>query len=398
VYLARAGGLCSGMKPNRLHAASVACLLAGLVALAAASPALATDVAVDQTRLRILDDDGAANALEVSPSAFGYAVVDDLTELTAGAGCAALDAHHVTCPGAFAGVVVGAGGGDDVVTLQTLAIPALVSGGEGSDLLEGGAGDDRLDGGPGEDTIVGSGGDDEMSGAGGDDMLQGGDGGDRIAGGPDADIVQGQAGSADVLSGGDGRDLVEGGTGSDTLRGGPGADVLVTGSGTDSAEPGAGDDRVFATSTATVTCGADDDVSTGSRAAPRACGRLANGEAKPDIWPPPPAGAGLPDRSQAGAAPIDASGLTVQAAINRVPLPNGLYRAQILHHGNARKLKLRVASNYDQPVRIRIRTYGRDGRQLQAFRANIRAKRWVSIDTRGDFDAIWSAKARCCVR
>jgi hypothetical protein len=386
------------MKANRLHAAGLACCLTGVVVLAAATPALATDVAVEGAQLRVVDTSSAANALEVSPGPLGYAIVDDLAELTAGAGCAAIDAHHVTCPGTFGTVVVAAGGGDDVLTLQALAIAAIVSGGEGSDLIEGGSGDDRLDGGPGEDTIVGSAGTDEISGGGGDDMLQGGDGGDRIAGGIGADIVQGQAGSADVLSGGDGRDLVEGGAGNDTLAGGAGADVLVTGSGTDTAHPGPGDDQVFATSTDTVTCGPGDEAGTAGNAAPRSCAKLARDESKPDVWPPPPSGAAVPDDHQAGTAPIDASGLTVQAAYYRLPLPRGLYRAQIMHHGNARKLKLRVPSDYDQPVRVRIRTYGRDGRRLQTIRANIRAKRWVSIDIQANFDAIWSARARCCVR
>ncbi len=286
---------------------------------------------------------------------------------------------------------------DDVATLAEVAVPATVFGGPGDDLLEGGSAGDRLDGGPGEDTIIGQGGDDEITGAAGDDALQGNGGADQIAGGADDDIVQGQAGSGEVLAGDAGRDLVEGGAGDDALNGGDGSDVLVTGSGTDSANPGAGTDQVFATPTDRVTCGASDEVRTGSDAAPDGCGRLPRGEDQPDIWPPPPADTAPPDAARSGAAPID-GGLAAQAAITRLPLPKGVFIGRVMHHGDGRTIVLRVDSEYDMPVRVRIRTYDQRGRSLRTFRVPIRAKRWTKIPSGGDFARIWSAKARCCVR
>ena len=387
------------MSSNSFHAAGIACCLAVVVALAGATPALATDVVVDGAQLQIVDRASEANGLEVRAIALGYDVFDDLTDLAAGSGCIPLSSHHVSCSGSIESVAVVAGGGDDVVSLHALALPLFVSGGDGSDLIEGGSADDRLDGGPGEDTILGDAGGDVITGAGGDDVLQGDDGADQISGGSDADIVQGQAGSGDTLAGDAGPDLVEGGSGDDALSGGAGADVLVTGSGTDSANPGAGSDQVFGTPTDNVSCGSSDEVRTANGGAPPAgCARLPRSESTPDIWPPPPDELAAPNPAQAGAAPIDAPGMSARAAFTRLPLPRGIYTGRIMHHGDARKIKLQIASDYDMPVRVRIRTYDRRGRSLRTFRVSIRAKRWVDIDTGGGFADVWSAKARCCVR
>jgi hypothetical protein len=382
------------MSARRINVTVLACCLAGVVALAGAAPAIATDVAVEGAVLRIVDNNSEVNALDVGPSAIGYDVFDDSSELDPGAGCVALHPHRVSCLGSIGSVTVDAGGGDDVVGLQGVEVPVLVSGGEGSDLIEGGSNNDRLNGGPGEDTIVGEAGNDVIAGADGDDMLQGGDGADQITGGRAADILQGQADSGDVLVGNDGPDLIEGGAGDDTLKGGTGSDVLVTGSGSDTASTGAGSDQVFGTRADTVGCSSGDEVRTGSKTPPAGCAPLARSESTPDIWPPPPGGAVPPNASQAG----DATGLTVQAAFVRLPLPKGLFFGRIMHRGAGRTIKLRIPSDYDQPVRVRIRTYARNGHRLRTFRTDVRAKRWVSVDTGGDFAIVWSAKARCCVR
>jgi Ca2+-binding RTX toxin-like protein len=386
------------MSANRLHRAGLACCLAGVVALAGAAPAAATDVAVDAGQLRIVDKGSEANGLEVRPVGVGYDIFDDLTNLTAGAGCVPLSAHHVSCSGAIAGVGVAGGGGDDVIALPRVAVPVIVSGGDGSDLIEGGTGDDVLVGGAGEDTVLGDGGDDVIEGSEGDDVLQGDDGADRIAGGPDADIVQGQAGSGDALAGGAGPDLVEGGSGNDALSGGTGSDVLVTGSGTDTANPGGGSDQVFGTPSDSVSCGASDEVQTGAGAPPVGCARLPRNEPKPDIWPPPPDGTVAPSPSRAGAVPIDAPSLTAQAAYLTLPQPRGIFTGRVMHQGNARKITLRIPSDFDMPVRVRVRTYASNGRTLRTFRVNIRAKRWVTIDSGGPLADVRSAKVRCCVR
>jgi hypothetical protein len=386
------------MRLSRFNVTGLACCLAGVVALTGARPAFATDVAIEGAQLRIIDNASRADALEVRPSAVGYDIFDDTNDLSAGAGCIALQLHYVSCLGSIVGVAVDAGGGDDIVGLRGVAVPVLVSGGEGSDLIEGGSDNDRLNGGPGEDTILGEAGNDVIAGADGDDMLQGGDGADQITGGPAADIVQGQGDGGDLVAGNDGPDLVEGGAGDDTLRGGTGSDVLVTGSGTDTASTGAGSDQVFGTTADTVACSPGDEVRTGSKAPPAGCARLPRRESTPDIWPPPPDDAGPPNASQTGDAPIDPAALTAQAAFFRLPLPFGVVSGRIMHRGEGRKIQLRIPSDYDQPVRVRIRTYARDGHRLRIFRTNVRAKRWVSVDTGGDFAVVWSARAKCCVR
>ena len=256
------------------HLAALVCPLAGVLALGGAAPALATDVSVAETKLRIIDSAAQANAIEVRPGPVGYDIFDDLTFVTAGTGCLQLGPHHVTCPSAISVVGVGSGGGDDVVDLTNIALPAYVLGGDGNDLIEGGPADDTLDGGAGQDTIHGNGGRDKIAGAGGDDALQGDEGGDKITGGAGADIVQGQGGSGDELAGNEGMDLVEGGAGNDKMTGGSGADVLVTGSGTDKVSPGAGKDQVFGTPADSVTCGSSDRVSQGAEAPPDGCKRL----------------------------------------------------------------------------------------------------------------------------
>ena len=63
----------------RLRVVGNACCLAGLMALACAAPAIATDVGVDGTALRVVDEAGDANALDVRFNLFGYVVYDDLS-------------------------------------------------------------------------------------------------------------------------------------------------------------------------------------------------------------------------------------------------------------------------------------------------------------------------------
>ncbi len=386
------------MLLKRHHLPALACPLATLLALTAAAPALATEVAVSDARLLIGDTGSLPNAIEVRPSLTGYDVFDGRTLLTPSGGCVQIDPHRVGCPGPIAAVEIDSGGGDDIVDLSAVPVPAVVRGGDGSDLIEGGDGDDRLDGGRGEDTIRGNGGRDSITGAEGDDALQGDDGADRITGGRGDDIVQGQGGGGDVLSGDEGRDLIDGGDGNDTMKGGSGADVLVTGKGTDAVDTGLGADRVFGTPADRVSCSSRDEVSRGSQAPPGGCGGLAPNESEPDIWPPPLDTRSAPDPRLTGSAPINDGDLSAQAARLGPRLPKGEVRAVVLQQGEARKIKLRIPSRYDMPIRVRISVYRKDGSRLKSFRQDVRAKRWVSIETPGRLVAGWRATARCCVR
>lgn len=97
-------------------------------------------------------------------------------------------------------------GGNDQIHLDT-AMPSLLIGGGGDDVIVGGAGDD---------VIKGQSGTDRLSGGGGRDLLQGGGGDDILLGGADDDHLMGQSGN----------DRMSGGLGADTLSGGGGkADV-----------------------------------------------------------------------------------------------------------------------------------------------------------------------------
>jgi Ca2+-binding RTX toxin-like protein len=74
-------------------------------------------------------------------------------------------------------------GGDDLIELTGLTVPAFVSGGSGNDAIVGGSGDDVLLGGSGDDVVLGGGGDDVLLGGAGRDRLVGGAGNDVLIGG-----------------------------------------------------------------------------------------------------------------------------------------------------------------------------------------------------------------------
>jgi Ca2+-binding RTX toxin-like protein len=126
-------------------------------------------------------------------------------------------------------------GGNDVMYLGTnMAIPAVMNGGPGRDImmgafgndtLDGGVGNDYIDGGPGDDVLIGGIHDDILLGRDGNDSLDGGAGRDRLDGGAGGDTLRGGAG-ADHLNGGAGDDIINGGAARDLLIGGIGADTF----------------------------------------------------------------------------------------------------------------------------------------------------------------------------
>jgi hypothetical protein len=82
----------------------LACCLAGVVALGGAPPASVTNVAIEGSQLRITDNVSQADALDAQPSAVGYDVFDDSSDLSAGAGCVEVQPHHVSCLGSVLSV------------------------------------------------------------------------------------------------------------------------------------------------------------------------------------------------------------------------------------------------------------------------------------------------------
>jgi Ca2+-binding RTX toxin-like protein len=102
------------------------------------------------------------------------------------------------------------GGGDDVISLGNAALPgALLSGGNGNDVLTGGTGADLLFGDKGNDTLNGGDGNDTLSGGSGDDLVMGGKGDDLAFLGAGNDTF--------IWLPGDGNDIVDGGAGFDTM-------------------------------------------------------------------------------------------------------------------------------------------------------------------------------------
>jgi hypothetical protein len=152
--------------------------------------------------------------------------------------------------GAFRNVAeirIWANGGNDRIDLHSNdgrnppSVKAIISGGDGNDILIGGTGDDHLDGGAGNDKLYGGAGadlmggqtgDDELYGLAGNDVMYGNDGNDYLSGGAGIDSIWGGYGNDD-LRGDSGGDSLYGDAGADKLRGGTGADRLFGGSGVD---------------------------------------------------------------------------------------------------------------------------------------------------------------------
>lgn len=143
-------------------------------------------------------------------------------------------------------LVIRAGGGDDVITVdRNVTVKLVLEGGDGNDTITGGSGNDEINGGKGRDFINGTGGNDKLIGGDGNDVIYGGDGNDEIQGNAGDDYLEGSKGNDNIL-GGAGKDVVSGGIGDDTLDGGTDNDVLYAGQGKDNIKGGAGNNRIFA--------------------------------------------------------------------------------------------------------------------------------------------------------
>ena len=149
----------------------------------------------------------------------------------------------------YAGYVsVDALAGNDIVLIWgagfDLRFPALVYGGDGTDIIDGGttAYTDSLYGGAGNDTIRGNAGSDLLWGDAGNDSLEGGAGDDFLYGGAGYDILLGDADNDELRGEADG-DTLTGGSGTDRLFGGDGDDILhANDTEADTVDGGAGSD------------------------------------------------------------------------------------------------------------------------------------------------------------
>lgn len=192
-----------------------------------------------------------------------FTVTDTTSAVDAGAYCAQVDEHTVTCVRDAGSptstpiwqLSVDLGDGNDSVWTDVPFETQLIGGvgddsmtylGNVSGGLFGGDGNDTLTTGVGEDGLLGGPGDDQLTdGAGPLGRLHGGDGDDTLRGGGGGDCLWGEGGQ-DVLLAGARRDALSGGPGSDILRGGDGNDFLKGGTGLDSMYGSTGKDAFWA--------------------------------------------------------------------------------------------------------------------------------------------------------
>jgi hypothetical protein len=366
-------------RPRTLRRAGITCALAGLLLLAAASPAAAsapetetgTDVGVDAAGvLQIVDRKGDPNTLQIRRAGSVYEVTDDGSLLVPGEGCGSLGPRHqVYCRATIAQpmndtpmIVVEAVERDDVVLLPDVPVAVKVSGGPGDDLIQGGAYLDDLDGGLGDDTVIGLEGNDTISGGDGGDFLLGGTGGDTMTGDAGADVMEGERGSGDNLDGGAGPDLLKGGAGDDVLKGGGGSDVLVTNDGKDIANTGTGADRVFGTKEDRVTCRPGDQVDTGSKPPPAGCVSLPGNEKVPDVWPPLPVVAAQP-----GATPVAARAATPDFSFE-------IKSVKPLRPKNVKTIVVAIRAPAFTSTRAHIQIYRRHSKKPVSFDATVNTR------------------------
>jgi hypothetical protein len=350
--------------------------LAIAIAVAITTPADAATVALEGETLVYAAAAGERNIIDVVPVVSDYAtglsVYDSGAPLVAGPGCVRPSAGVVWCLAAtIRAVQIETGDFNDLVTLRRLAIPAVVSTGDGSDLVETGAGADVVNGGDGLDTVVGNGGDDIVDGGPGGDLLQGGSGGDALDGKGGDDVIDGGAGSGDTLKGGAGQDLVQGGPGDDDLSGGDGADALVAGTGKDILAGGGGPDEIVRTAGDTVeNARSNDTVKTGKLERSSRCRRLRVAM----CWPDRPA----------------------TAAAARVPTRKPPVEALPRRRGTATYFTIRVREDIVYDVRVRVQFRNRRGRVLRTMYARVPTRNWVNVHAPQPPRAAYTAVARCC--
>ncbi|MEV6237501.1 calcium-binding protein [Lentzea sp. NPDC051838] len=239
--------------------------IAAAVALAGAGVAQAAPdatVSVSGNQLAYVASGGAKNNVEITLDG-GYYWVDDVVNLTPGAGCGFAPGHDSTvvrCANVGIGSIsVYTAGGNDVVDarVHSVWVPMYILGGTGDDLLAGQNGNDVVEGGSDYDRVYGNQGNDLLFGghryiedntAG--NFMVGGGGDDELYGGLKNDVMDGQQGNDymwgsdgnDDMRGGEGNDKLRGSNNNDTLRGDQGDDILEGGAHNNSVDGGSGSD------------------------------------------------------------------------------------------------------------------------------------------------------------
>lgn len=275
------------LKRSTLQIALSFLFVVGLLAFGAGD-ARAGQVAISNTELRYIADNGEVNNLTITQNPdLTLDVRDTGAVVWLGPGCIRpddKDASRAECNAGMASVSIALGDGSDSADISAISLPAQLHGGEGDDTLIGGGGDDALRGAEGTDVLRGMGGADQLVEVGSDpDAFDGGDGIDtvtydqrtdqlRVGLSTDAFAPSTPFGSTAFLEGdtyaaienvvaGRGDDRLSGSSAGNTITGGDGADRILPRGGEDAVIAGAGDDSIDVRDGAvdTVQCGSGDD-------------------------------------------------------------------------------------------------------------------------------------------
>ena len=266
------------VRNHRRRAALAA--FGAMFALALPSAASASEAHITPgNNLFVTAPSGEDNDLDITENGVNL-ILNDGEGLTAGAGCAQINAMRASCPLAgFTNGYVFLDNGEDKVEATT-DHPLHIDGsqatkvnfrttGDGGTTLLGSPGPDVLRTAWSNDTLYGNGGNDSIEGGSGDDQLHGGDGDDVITPGGGDDEIEGDADTDSVdyhtrlaplqisidnnkNDGAPGEldnvhtdvERVFGGSGSDEITGSPNRDLIQAGAGLDTVSGGGGNDDI----------------------------------------------------------------------------------------------------------------------------------------------------------
>ena len=209
---------------------SLAIIAAAAALMLLPAGALASFASVSFSTLSYTAAAGETNNLTIELSAGNYVLTDTGATITAAAGCTAVTANKVSCPGAtIANFNVSLSDMGDTATVGSSVNKnvsySTIAGGAGNDTLSSAAAFTdypiSLYGEDGQDTLTGDQNYEIFGGGTGNDVISAGGGFDRIDDGPGDDTLDGGPGS-------DAFTTTSTAEGSDTFNGGPGEDDSIT--------------------------------------------------------------------------------------------------------------------------------------------------------------------------
>jgi RTX calcium-binding nonapeptide repeat (4 copies) len=188
----------------RMRTLAILATAASALALASA-PAQAARVRIDGATLKVDNGNVEDNTFSLTLSGSTFVVQDTTRDVNAAAGCTQVNARRADCPAAgVTSIDASLGTGDDKLNMTSLALPSVIDGGTGDDVLTGGTGPDRIEAGLGRDRLDGKGGNDVLNGQGGEDQFLAGPGADAFDGGDNFITLNAQVVGALLLGAGAG--------------------------------------------------------------------------------------------------------------------------------------------------------------------------------------------------